>query len=49
MKINNDIQESYCSNKICKLLEEAAKLALECGQIEKLQYSSDELFSEDLY
>lgn len=29
--------------------EEAAKLALECSQIEKLQYSSIELFSEDIY
>jgi len=29
--------------------EKAAKLAFECGQVEKLQYMSDELFSEDIY
>lgn len=29
--------------------EEAAILAISCGQIEELQYSSKELFSEDLY
>jgi len=29
--------------------EQAAKIALECGQIEKLKYSSTLLFSEDLY
>ena len=29
--------------------EEAAKLAIECGQIKELQYSDCELFSEDIY
>lgn len=29
--------------------EEAAIIALEAGQIEKLKFSKDELFSEDLY
>ncbi len=29
--------------------EEDAKIALACGQIEKLNYSTKELFSEDLY
>lgn len=29
--------------------EEAAKIALESGQITKLKYNSKELFSEDLY
>lgn len=28
---------------------DAAKIALEAGQIEKLSYSSTQLFSEDLY
>lgn len=28
---------------------EAAEIALACGQIEKLNYSQTELFSEDLY
>jgi len=28
---------------------EGAKIALNCGQIEKLNYSSKELYSEDLY
>jgi hypothetical protein len=29
--------------------KEGAKIALECGQIEKLNYSSKDLYSEDLY
>ena len=29
--------------------EEAAQIALDCGQIDKLKFSSRELFSEDLY
>lgn len=29
--------------------EEAARIALACGQIEKLKYHSKKLFSEDLY
>lgn len=29
--------------------EEGAKIALACGQIEKLNYSSNTLYSEDLY
>lgn len=29
--------------------EDAAKHALECGQISKLKFSATELFSEDLY
>jgi hypothetical protein len=29
--------------------EEAAKVALACGQIKKLKYHSKQLFSEDLY
>lgn len=29
--------------------KEAAKIALEAKQIEKLEYSSEELYSEDLY
>jgi len=29
--------------------EEAAKIALSCKQIEKLKYSSKDLYSEDLY
>ena len=29
--------------------EEAAKIALACGQITKLKFHSKELFSEDLY
>jgi len=29
--------------------EEAAKIALSCGQIQKLTFHSRELFSEDLY
>ncbi len=29
--------------------EEAAKVALQCGQITKLRFSNTELFSEDLY
>lgn len=29
--------------------EDAAKIAIECGQIKELKYSSTLLFSEDLY
>ena|ERR1035437_10242899 len=29
--------------------EEAAKIAIACGQISKLQYSNKDLYSEDLY
>jgi hypothetical protein len=29
--------------------EEGAKIALACGQIEKLEFSSKDLYSEDLY
>lgn len=29
--------------------KEGAKIALSCGQIDKLQYSSESLYSEDLY
>jgi hypothetical protein len=29
--------------------EEAAKIALSCGQISKLNYSNKDLYSEDLY
>ena len=32
-----------------KTREEAAKIALACGQIKDLKFSSTQLFSEDLY
>lgn len=36
-------------NGIFLTREEAAKHALECGQISKLKFSQTQLFSEDLY
>ena len=48
-EIGGDIQGFLTSTNQFVTREEALKIALKCGQIDKPEYSNEQLFSEDLY